>query len=179
VAARIDPGHAGSLLAEAEQIARTISSSSAREEALGEVALAAARTAPALAEQIARSLRDREHTVAEVASAVAAINRARAERIAAGIADEYVHALVMADISVRTDPANAEPQLREALQAAHHDPALIVKVAQVAARTDPARAEEMVATIRSRDNVRTADFWRAKALADLVNISDETRRGSN
>jgi type IV secretory pathway VirB3-like protein len=54
-----------------------------------------------------------------------------------------------------------------------------VKVAQVAARTDPARAEEMVATIRSRDNVRTADFWRAKALADLVNISDETRRGSN
>jgi serine/threonine protein kinase len=179
VAARIAPGHAGSLLAEAEQIARTISSSSAREEALGEVALAAARTAPALAEQIARSLRDREHTVAEVASAVAAINRARAERIAAGIADEYVHALVMADISVRTDPANAEPQLREALQAAHHDPALIVKVAQVAARTDPARAEEMVATIRSRDNVRTADFWRAKALADLVNISDETRRGSN
>jgi len=179
VAARIDPGHAGSLLAEAEQIARTISSSSAREEALGEVALAAARTAPALAEQIARSLRDREHTVAEVASAVAAIDRARAERIAAGIADEYVHALVMADISVRTDPANAEPQLREALQAAHHDPALIVKVALAAARTDPARAEEMVGTIRSRDNVRTADFWRAKALADLVNISDRTRPGSN
>jgi len=179
VAARIDPGHAGSLLAEAEQIARTSTSSSAREEALGKVALAAARTAPALAEQIARSLRDREHTVAEVASAVAAINRPRAERIAAGIADEYVHALVMADISVRTDPANAEPQLREALQAAHHDPALIVKVALVAARTDPARAEKMVGTIRSRDSVRTADFWRAKALADLVHISDETRPGSN
>lgn len=167
------------MLTEAEQIARTCSNSSAREEALGEVALAAARAAPALAEQVARSLRDREHTVAEVASTVAAIDRARAERIAAGIADEYVHALVMADISLRADPAHAEPQLREALQAAHHDPALIVKVALLAARTDPDRAKEMMGTIRSRDSVRTADFWRAKALADLVNISDETRPGPN
>ncbi len=179
VLARIDPGRSGSLLTEAEQIARTCSNSSAREEALGEVALAAARAAPALAEQVARSLRDREHTVAEVASTVAAIDRARAERIAAGIADEYVHALVMADISLRADPAHAEPQLREALQAAHHDPALIVKVALLAARTDPDRAKEMMGTIRSRDSVRTADFWRAKALADLVNISDETRPGPN
>jgi len=178
-AARIDPGRAGSWLTEAEQIARTSRSSSAREEALGEVALAAARTEPARAEQIARSLLDREHTVAEVASAVAATDRARAERIAAGITDEYVHALVMAEIAVRTDPAHAEPQLREALQAAHHDPALIVKVALAAARTYPARAEEMVHAIRSRDNIRTADFWRARALADLVSMSDDMSPGSN
>jgi hypothetical protein len=176
-AARIDPGQAGSMLVEAEQIARR-ASSPAREEALGEVALAAARTEPALAEQIARSLRDREHIVAKVASAVAAIDPARAERIAAGIADEYVHALALADIAVRTDPVHAGPQLREALQAAHHDPALIVQVALAAVRTDPARAEEIVGTIRSRDNIRTADFWRAKGLADLVNSSDETRPGS-
>ena len=176
-AARIDPGQAGSMLVEAEQIARR-ASSPAREEALGEVALAAARTEPALAEQIARSLRDREHIVARVASAVAAFDPARAERIAAGIADEYVHALALADIAVRTDPVHAGPQLREALQAAHHDPALIVQVALAAVRTDPARAEEIVGTIRSRDNIRTADFWRAKGLADLVNSSDETRPGS-
>jgi hypothetical protein len=175
-AARIDPSHAASSLTAAEQFART-SSSSARDEALGEVALAAAHTEPARAEQIARSLLDREHTVAEVASAVAATDRVRAERIAAAITDEYVHALVMAEIAVRTDPAHAEPQLREALQAAHHDPAHIVKVAIAAARIGPARAEEIVHAIRSRDNIRTADFWRARALADLVSISGETSPG--
>jgi hypothetical protein len=177
-AARIDPGRAVSSFTQAEQIARTSQRSSTREEALAEVALAAVRTEPARAEQIARSLLDREHTVAEVASAVAATDRARAERIAAGITDEFVHALVMAEIAVRTDPAHAELQLGKALTAAHHDPALIVKVALVAARALPARAEEMMRTIRSRDNIRTADFWRARGLAELVNMSEDTSPGS-
>jgi hypothetical protein len=178
-AARIDPDRAESSLTEAEQFARMSSSSSARDEALGEVALAAARTEPALAEQIAPSLLDRERTLAEVASAVAATDRARAERIAANITDEYVRALVMAEIAVRTDPAHAEPQLREALQAAHHDPAHMVEVALAAARTGSDRAEEIVRAIKSRDNIRTADFWRARALAAFVNISVETSPNPN
>jgi hypothetical protein len=171
-AARIDPSHAESLLAEAEQFAR-MTSSSVRDEALGEVALAAARIEPARAEQIAPSLADSEHTIAEVASAVAATDRARAERIAASITDEYEHAVVMAEIAVRTDPAHAEPQLTDAVQAAHNDPARLVEVAAVAARISPARAEEIVRAIRSRDNIRTAEFWRARALAGIVSMSDE------
>ena len=178
-AAQINLGHAGSSLTKAEEFALTSSSSSVRDEALGEVALAAARTEPALAEKIARSLPDREHTVAEVASAVAAADRARAERIAAVITDEYVRALVMAEIAVRTEPANAEPQLREALRAAHHDPARIVEVAKAAAGASAARAEEIVRGIKSRDNIRTADFWRARALADLVSMADEPSRDSS
>jgi hypothetical protein len=177
--ARIYPDRAASSLTQAEHFARTIGSSSAREEALGQVALAAARTEPARAEQIARSLLDREHTVAEVASAVSTTDPARGERIAATITDEYVHALVIAAIAVRTDPAGAEPQLREALQAAHHDPAHMVEVAAVAARTGAARAEEIVHAIRSRDNIRTSDFWRARALADLASLSDETSQGQS
>ncbi len=174
-AAQIDRNRAASLLTEAEHLARTSISSTTREEALGEVALAAARTEPARAEKIARSLRDQEHTVAEVASAVAFTDRACAERIAAAITDEYVHALVMAEIAVRTDSADAEPRVREALQAAHHDPARMVEVAMVAAHTDRALAEEIVDAIRSRDNVRTADFWRARALADLAYLPHEKR----
>ncbi len=112
--------------------------------------------------------------VAEVASVIAATDRARAQRIADVIADEYVRALVMAEIAVLTDPAHAEPQVREALRAAHQDPARIVEVAVVAARTSPARAEQIVRSIRSRDNIRTADFWRARALADLVSVSYES-----
>jgi hypothetical protein len=174
-AAQIDQDRAGSLFAEAEHLARTITSSAAREEALGEIALAAARTEPARAEKIARSLHDRERTVAELASEVAVTDRARAERIAVGITDEYVHALVMAEIAARTDPADAEARVREALQAAHHDPARMVEVAMVAARTDRGLAEEIVDAIRSRDNVRTADFWRARALADLAYLPHEKR----
>ena len=167
-AAQIDRDRAGSLLTEAEQLARTRVNSANREEALREVALAAARSEPARAEKIARSLHGQEHTVAELASAVAVTDRACAERIAAAITDEYVHAIVMAEIAVRTDPARAEPRVRDALQAAHHDPSRMVEVAIVAARTDRALAEEIVYAIRSRDNVRTADFWRARALADLA-----------
>jgi Protein kinase domain len=176
--ARIDPGRAGPLLSRAEQFARRSRSRSAREEALGEIALAAARTEPSLAEQIARSFPDREHTVAEVASAVAVIDGACAERIAVAITDEYVHTLVMAEIATRTDSAHAELRVTEALQAAHHDPARMVEVAMVAARTDPARAEEIVHAIRSRDNVKTADFWKARALADLAGLSYEKRPGT-
>jgi hypothetical protein len=177
-AAQVDPGRAGSLLTEAEQFARA-SSGSARDQALGEVALAAVRTEPARAEQIVRSLLDREQTVADVASAVAATDRACAERIAAAISDEYVHALVTAVIAVSTDPAHAEPQLGEALQAAHRDPAHMVEVAMVAARASLTRAEQIVHTIKSRDNIRTADFWKARALADLASLSDEMSRSPN
>ncbi len=177
--ARIDPGHARPLLSKAEQFARRSgSSSSAREEALGEIALAAARTEPSRAEQIARSFPDRENTVAEVAWAVSVTDGACAERIAVAITDEYVHALVMAQIAVRTDSAHAELRVTEALQAAHHDPARMAEVAMVAARTDPARAEEIVHAIRSRDNVRTTDFWKARALADLASLSYQKRAGT-
>lgn len=176
-AARIDPGYAATSLTEAERFARNTNSSSARDEALGEVALTAARVEPARAEQITRSLPDREQTLADVALAVAATDRPRAERIAANIADEYVHALVMATIAVRTDPAHAEPQLKEALQAAHQDPAHMAEVAIVAGRTGDAQAEEIVRAIRSRDNIRTADFWKARALAALASPSDGTSLG--
>jgi len=178
-ASRIDPRRPGWSLNDAEQLARTISNSSTRDEALGEIALAAARTEPARAEQIARRLPDRERTVAKVASVIAATDRSRAERIAVDITDEYVRALALAEIAVRTDPARAEPQLSKALRAAHHDPARIVEVAIAAARSNPARAEEIVHTIKSPNNIRTADFWRARALADLVSMSDQTSPGSD
>lgn len=50
---------------------------------------------------------------------VAATDHACAQQIAAAITAEYVYALVMAAIAVRTDATHAEPQLSEVLQPAH------------------------------------------------------------
>jgi hypothetical protein len=194
-AARIDPAHADVLLGEAEQAARTISTDSGRFESLGQVALTAARTDPARAEQIARSLRHLPHKLGDLALAVAFRDPARAERIAASITDEYVRALVRAVLAVQSAPHNAEPLLIQAEEAAAGNPARVIEVAMVTARTDLARAVQMAHAIgrrpeiifrKSEDErsersatigyVRSAEYWRARALADLATILYESSR---
>jgi hypothetical protein len=194
-AARFDPAHADVLLAEAEQAARTISTDSGRFESLGQVALTAARTDPARAEQIARSLLRLPHKLGDLALAVAPSDPTRAERIAASIADEYLRALIRAVLAVQSTPHNAEPLLIQAEEAAAGIPARVIEVAMVTARTDLARAEQMARAIesgpeiiylRSEDErfersattgyVRSAEYWRARALADLATVSFESSR---
>jgi hypothetical protein len=191
-AARIDPVHADALLAEAEQAARTISTDSRRFESLGQVALAAARTDTARAEQIARSLLDLPRKLGDLALAVAISDPVRAERIAATITDEYLRALVRAILAVQSAQHNVEPMLIRAENAAAGIPARVIEVAMVTARTDLARAERIARAISSGPEIiyvlsrdqkyersattgyeRSADYWRARALADLATISYE------
>jgi hypothetical protein len=191
-AARIDPVHADALLGEAEQAARTISTDSGRFESLGQVALAAATcTDTARAEQIARSLLHFPRKLGDVALAVATSDPARAERIAATISDEYLRALVRAILAVQS-AGHAEQLLAQAESAAAGIPAHVIGVAMATARTDLARAEQIARAIRSGPEIiyvqsrdekyersaatgyeRSADYWRARALADLATMSYE------
>lgn len=197
-AARIDHAHADTLLSEAERAARAIGTDSDRFESLGQVALTAARINPARAEQIAGSLLLLPRKLGELALVVALRDATRAERIAAVITDSYVRALVRAALMVRTAPENARPRLDEAENAAGQIPARVIQVAMVTARTDPVRAEQIARAIKSgpeiiyvqsEDNqyeqsaapgyMRSAEYWRARALADLAIASYEKRRGLN
>ena len=192
-AARLDPVRAGALLAEAEQAARAISADHERFESLGQVALAAARTLPARAEQIARSLLRLPHKLGELALVVALGDAARAERIAAAITDEYLRALVRAALAVQAAPDTAELLLGEAEQAANGIPARLIEVAMVTIRTDPDRAEQVARSVDrgpeiiyvpSEDGpyerlptnglMRSAQYWRARALTDLAVVAYES-----
>jgi len=168
-AAQIDPERAGQLLEEAEQYARAISSAPSRLQALGEVALAAARTNPVQAEQVIGSLPPDAPERAEVAMLAALSDPACGERIAASSADRYLQALVGSVVAVRTDPANAGPLLEQAVEAAGNDPAHVAEIAVVVASTDPARAEQVASTIKAGAGM-TAGYWRARALAGLANV---------
>ena len=134
-----------------------------------EVALAAARTNPVQAEQVIGSLPPGAPERAEVAMVAALSDPACGERIAASSADRYLQALVGSVVAVRTDPANAGPQLEEAVEAAGDDPARVAEIALVLASTDPARAEQVASTIKAGAGM-TAGYWRARALAGLANV---------
>jgi len=194
-AARIDSGHADALLTEAEQAARAISTDSERFKSLERVALTAARIDPGRAEQIARSLPPRPPELGELALMVAFRDPGRAERIAVTITDEYVRALVRAVLTIQTAPGNAGALLEEAENAAGEIPAHLIAVAMVTARLDRIRAERIVRTIKSgpeimyaqsEDNqfewsattgyMRSAEYWRARALAELAVVSYERNR---
>jgi hypothetical protein len=168
-AAQVDPAQAGPLLAEAEQHAHAISNGPDRLQAVGKVALAAARTDPAQAEQVIGNLPPSAAQRAEVAMVAALIDPDCGERIAAGCADEYLLALVRAQIAIRTDPATAGPLLEQAVKAAGHDPAQTAEIVVVMAATDPARAEQVASTIQAGAGM-TAGYWRARALAGLANV---------
>jgi len=168
-AAQTDPAQAGQLLTEAEQYARAIGGAPARLETLGKVALAAARTHPAQAEQVIRSLPSDAPERAEVALVAARTDPACGERIAAGSADGYLQALVKAAVAVRTDPANAGPLLEQAVEAAGHDSAHLAEIAIVAAPADLTRAEQVARTIEAGAEM-TAGYWRARTLADLASV---------
>jgi hypothetical protein len=195
-AARLDPVRAGALLAEAEQAARAIGADHERFESLGQVALTAARTLPARAEQIARSLLRLPYKLGEVALVVAFDDAACAERIAAAITDEYLRALVRAALAVQAAPDTAEPLLEEAEQAANGIPARLIEVAMVTARTNPDRAEQVARSVDrgpeiiyvpSEDGqherlptnglMRSAQYWRARALTDLATVAYESEAG--
>jgi Protein kinase domain len=195
-AARLDPVRAGALLADAEQAAQAISADHERFEWLGQVALTAARTDPARAEQIAGRLLRFPHKLGELALAMASDEAARAERIAATITDEYLRALVRAALAVQAAPETAESRLREAEQAANASPARMIEVAMVTARNDPDRAEQVARSVHdgpeiiyvpSGDNpyerlpvnglMRSAQYWRARALTALATASDEGTAG--
>ena len=195
-AARLDPVRAGALLAEAEQAARAISADHERFESLGQVALTAARILPARAEQIARSLLRLPHKLGELALVLALDDAARAERIAATITDEYLRALVRAALAVQAAPDTAGLLLGEAEQAANGIPARLIEVAMVAVPTDPDHAEQVARSVDrgpeiiyvpSEDGpyerlpanglMRSAQYWRARALTDLAAVAYEGRDG--
>ena len=185
-AARLDPARATTLLAEAEQTARAIGADWYRLEALGQIALAAADIDPARTEQIARSLLRLPHKVGELAL-LGSLDYARAERIAATITDAYLRSLVRAVLAVKVDPQKATALLDQAMRDAGAMPGRVAEVAAVIARTDLARAELIgrglargpeVIYIQSGDDectqapsagwIRSADYWRARALTDLA-----------
>ena len=193
-AARLDPVRAGALLAEAEQAARAIGADHERFESLGQVALTAARTLPARAEQIARSLLHLPRKLGELALVVAFDDAARAERIAATITDEYLRALVRAALAVQAAPDTAESLLGEAEQAANGIPARLIEVAVVTARIDPDHAERVARSVHQGPEIiyvpsdddpyerlpvngltRSARYWRARALTDLATAADDGR----
>jgi hypothetical protein len=183
-AAQINPAAAAGLLTEAEQAARMISANADRFESLRQVALSAARVDPGRAEQIARSLPVLPHRLGEIALVVAQRDQEAAERIATAITDEYVRALVRAALKVRTD--NAGALLGQAEYAAGAVPARLIEVAVLAAINDPVRAERIARDIKSGNEIayarpsgdqyeraitgymRSADWWRARALADIA-----------
>ena len=146
-AARLDPAQAGALLAEAEQAARAIGADYERFEALGQVALTAARTLPARAEQTPGSLLRLPYKLGEVALVVAFGDAACAGRIAATITDEYLRTLVRAALAVQAAADTAGPLLEEAEQAANGIPARLIEVALVAARTNPAPPSRLPARL--------------------------------
>jgi hypothetical protein len=191
--AQLDQSHAIALRAEAEQAARAISADWYRLEALGQLALAAAGTDPARTEQISKSLLRLPHRVGELAL-LPSLDYARAERIANTITDVYLRALVRAVLAVNVGSAKAESLLDEAMRNAGAMPGRVVEVAMVVARTDPARAEQIARTLtqgpeviyrHSDDNqyervaitgwIRSADYWRARALTDLAVVSYENK----
>jgi hypothetical protein len=195
-AARIDRSQAAALLAEAEQAARAISADGPRFEALGQVALTASRTDPVRTEQIARTLVGLPYKLGELALVTACSDMTHARRIAAIIDDPYLRAITEAVLEGKAAPDKAEPLLSEALRAARAHPGRVAEVAAVIARTDPARAEEIARTLAvgpevryvpSDDGqfgqhaingwVRSAEFWKSWALADLAVVSYETRSG--
>ena len=90
---------------------------------------------------------------------------------------------------------NAGDRLGEAENAAGEIPARLIEVAMVTLRTDPVRAEQIARTIKSGAEIiytepggsqyegsattgymRSAEYWRARALADLVIVSHERKR---
>jgi len=164
-----EPVQAGQLLTEAEQFARAISRGPARLESLGEVALAAARTNPVVAEQVIGSLPANASERAEVALAAALTDPACGERIAAGSADRYLQALVRAVVAVRANPADAGPPLEQAVEAAGDDPARVAEIAVLVASADPARAEQVADTIKAGAGM-TAGYWRVRTLTGLANV---------
>lgn len=191
--ARLDRAHAIALQAEAEQAARAIGADWYRLEALGQLALAAADTDPARTEQISRSLLRLPHKLAELAL-LPSLDYARAERIAVTITDAYLRALVSAVLAVNVGSAKAESLLDEAMRNAGAMPGRVVEVAMVIARTDLARAEQIARTLtqgpeviyrHSDDNqyervaitgwIRSAEYWRARALTDLAVVSYENK----
>jgi Protein kinase domain len=198
-AAQIDYGRADALLLDAEQAARVISADADRLESLRLVALTAAHVDPGRAEQIAGSLLARPERQGELALTVAVRDLPRAERIAATITDEYVRALVRAALMVQAAPGNAAARLAEAEQAAGEAPARLIAVAMMTARTDPVRAEVIARAIKSGPeyivtrpedshyeqsaaagylppaeyNMRSAGYWRARALAGLAFVAYE------
>ena len=194
--ARIDRGQTSALLTEAEQAAHAISADGPRCEALGQVALVASRTDPVRTERIARTLVRLPHKLGELALVTARSDMMLARRIAAIIADPYLRALTEAVLEAKSGSDKAEPLLNEALRAARAHPGRVAEVAAVIARTDPARAEEIARTLAAgpevryvpSDNaqfeqqavngwVRSAEFWKSWALADLAVVSYETRSG--
>jgi hypothetical protein len=158
------------------------------------VALTSARTDPPRAEQIARSLLDQPHKLGELALAVAAGDGARAERIAATIRDDYMRAIVAAALAVQAASDHAKSLLHLAEQAANGFPARLIEVAVVTARADPARAEQIARSIDAgpeiiylpsagqpyrqlptNGQVRSAPYWRARALTNLAIVAEEGR----
>ena len=198
-AAQVNFGRADSLLLEAEQAARAISTDSERFESLTQVALAAAPINPGRAEQIARSLLSLPRQLGLLAVTIARRDPAQAQRIAATITDEYMRALVRAALMVETATGNAGESLREAERAAGEIPARLIAVAIMTARTDPVRAEQIARTVKSGPefvdaqpedslseqpaatgrirpaeyHMRSAEYWKARGLASLAGVSYE------
>jgi hypothetical protein len=127
---------------------------------------------------------------------VALDDAARAERIAATITDEYLGALVRAALAVQAAPDTAELLLGDAEQAANGIPARLIEVAMVAARTDPNRAEQIARSVTGGPEIiyvssedgqherlpasglmRSAQYWRARALTDLATAAYESVGG--
>jgi Protein kinase domain len=196
--ARLQPVRAVALLTEAEKAARAIAADWVRFEALEQVAFTAASTAPVRTEQIARSLDRLPHKLCDLVLLAALEDVMRAERIATTITDVYLRSLVRAVLAVKAAPEAAEERLSEAMRAAGPSPARMLEVALVIARMNPVRAEQISRTLaagpdviyrHSDDNqygqlptngyMRSAEYWKIRALTDLAVVSYESKSHRN
>jgi hypothetical protein len=138
-AVRSDPARPSTLLAEAEQLARTIiATKDLRALALTEISMAAARIDPTRALQLL----------------------AEAEQFARTITHQDFRADALTDIATaaaRIDPVRAEQIARSLVTQAH----LLAKVALALARPDPSRAKQIASTIDD-------SYLHSRAMAEIA-----------
>jgi hypothetical protein len=110
--------------------------------ALSSIAMVAARTDPAKAEQISRSIHHTQE-LGRIALTLARTDPSRAKLIASATGDGYLQALVSAVVAVRVDPSNARKAIEKALAASSESPTHVIEVAVVATVIDPDWAEKI------------------------------------
>jgi hypothetical protein len=172
-----DQARAARLLAEAEQIASSITIERDKALALHRVAVAVAASDPGRAEQIASSITSKYYKASalqSVAAAVAASDPGRAEQIASSITSEYYKAAALSDVAAAvaaTDPSRVEQiasSITSEYYSEYYKAAALSGVAAAVAATDPGRAARLFTEAERIASAITSEQHKAAALASIA-----------
>ena len=176
-AARTDRAPATRILDDALRAARSITSETAKAEALARVAWALAATDPDRAERIARSITSetaKAEALADLTEALAATDPDRAERIARSITDKVLEAEALVGVAgalAAADPDRADRLSADAERVVRSIPddfgkaEALVGLAWALAAADPDRAERIAGSITDKVLEAEALVGLAEALA--------------